>query len=278
MRTRRAAGTFFLLCFLFFGVVTAASRMLPTKPARVPEDLREQWRPDLSSVSSIDDAMRVLPTYIAREHGNRDARVAFAIDHFVRDRFFHQPSFLSFRQNWLAAIAGAFWMDLRIPVLPDEILQHRRAICSQQAIVFMELLKRRGIHYAAVMMSWPSDDPWSHGHFAVTARIDGRWLYFDPDQEAERTGVPVSHVIDGSALPDLYAHKPALLAAMRYAAAHRRIWLGHFDEYPAPRGGLFQIVTEWLSAWGWLVFALIAAGLLFRPRVDRLPEPIVLPA
>ncbi len=276
MRIRGAAGILFLLGFIFFGTMTAIARMLPRTRGPVPAELDEDWRPAASRVRSIDEAMRVMPLYIAREHGSREAREASAIDHFVRDRFFHQPSYLSFRQDWVAATAGLFWINLRVPVLPDDILRHSRAICSQQAIVFMELLKRFGIHYAAVVMSWPSDDPAARGHFALAARVDGRWLYFDTDQEAERAGVPVERVIDGSALPVLYARKPALLAQMLRAAAHGQIRIEHVDEFPAPRGGLFQIATEWLSAWGWLVFGLLAA-FFWLPRFLRLPRPVAQP-
>lgn len=277
MLLRRLVGSCFLLCFLFFGTMTAVGRMLPASRGPVPEELDEQWQPGLSDVRSVDDAMRVLPRYVAQERGSREARVTAAIDHFVRDRFFHGPSFISFHQNWLAWMAGIFWTDLRIPVLPDEILQHRRGICNQQAIVFMEMLKRSGIHYGAVLMGWRPDSSGSLGHFAVTARVDGRWLYFDTDQEAETPGVPVARVVDGSALPKLYSRKPTLLANMRYAAAHGGIRLDHFDRYPAPRGGLFQMVTEWLSAWGWLIFGLLAAA-FFRPRVLRPLRAVLQPA
>jgi hypothetical protein len=279
MQLRRVAGALFCACFLFFAAMTGAVRMIHRDPRPVPARLTEDWRPDLARVRSVDDAMRVLPFYIAGQYGSREARVTAGIDKFVRDRFFHGDSSLGYRRNWLAAMAGAVWTDLRVPVLPDDILHHRRAICSQQAIVFMELLKRYDIHYASVLMSWPSPDPQSRGHFAVAARVDGHWLYFDPDQEAGQVGVPVERVLNGSALAALYGSKPALLASMRYAEAHGEIRLAHFDEYPAPRGGLFQQVTEWLSHYGWLLFGLLAlAELLVRPRRQELAGAIPLAA
>ena len=257
MKLHRWAGHLFFACFLFFAAMTAASRIIPHLHAPVPDDPGEDWRPELSRVRSIDAAMRVLPAYVARETGSREARTAAAVDHFVRDRFVHGTSLLSYHHNWLAALSGAAWLNLRMPVLPDDILHHRRAICSQQAIVFMEMLKRSGIRYASVLMGWPGANG-EEGHFAVAARVDGRWLYFDPDQEAAQEGAPVESVVDGSVLPRLYGDKPELLARLRYAAAHHRITLAHVDAYPAPRGGLFQRATEWLSAYGWLLFGLLS--------------------
>jgi hypothetical protein len=210
--------------------------------------------------------MNLLPQYVARERGSREARVAKAVNQVVQERFFHGTSELTYRENWLAWLAGAGWLDLRVPVMPDDILQHRRAICSQQAIVFMELLRRHGLQYASVLISWPAANGGSAGHFAVAAKVDGRWLYFDPDQEARQAGVPIERVMDGSALAALYRDKPGFLAGLREAAARGQIRLAHVNAFPAPRGGLFQTATRLLSAYGWLLFAMLALPWLFEER------------
>ena len=101
----------------------------------------------------------------------------------------------------------------------------------------------------------------------LAARVDGRWMYFDPDQEPPIETVPVENVLNGSALQKLYGNKPALLAGMRYAVAHGTIRMGWVDTFPAPRGGLFQRVTAWLSGYGWLPLGLLALEL--GPRRPR---------
>jgi hypothetical protein len=274
MHLHRVAGVVLLALSIFFGGVALVAHYATADPRPVPARVDEDWRPDLARIRSIDAAMAVLPAYVARESGSREARIAAGIDRFVRDRFFHGPSFIDWRENWLAALGGFFWSNLQVPVLPDDIMRHRRAICSQQAIVFMELLRRNGIHAGAVLASWPSSDPGASGHFAVAARIDGRWIYFDPDQEPPVPAVPVERVIDGSALQRLYAGKPGLLAGLRHAAEHRSIRLAHVDRFPAPRGGLFQAVTKWLSAYGWLLLGLAALLLLGPGFPSRRPFAI----
>jgi hypothetical protein len=269
MQLHRLAGMMLLACSILFASVALIAPYTAADPRPVPFVVGEDWRPDLARIRSIDSAMAVLPAYIAREEGSREERIADGTDRFVRDRFFHGLSFIDWRENWLAALSGYVWENLQVPVLPDDIMGHRRAICSQQAIVFMELLRRQGIHTAAVLAAWPSPDPASRGHFALAAQIDGRWLFFDPDQEPPVRGVPVGRVIDGSALSRLYADKPQLLAGLRYAAAHRTIRLAHFDSFPAPRGGLFQATTAWASAYGWLPLGLAAALLLLGPGFPR---------
>src|SRR4051794_38385869 len=106
MRYHQWAGRLFFACFLFFAAMTAASRLIPHVHGPAPTELGEDWRPELSRVRSIDAAMRVLPAYAAREQGSREARVTAAVDHFVRDRFIHGPSLISYHHNWLAALSG----------------------------------------------------------------------------------------------------------------------------------------------------------------------------
>jgi hypothetical protein len=148
----------------------------------------------------------------------------------------------------LAALGGQFWFDLRVPVLPDDILKFRRGACSQQAIVFMALLKRFGIHYGAVTFKNP-------GHFVAAARIDGRWLYYDPDQEPSQDGLPVAEILRGEHLAQIY---PGWLgAALREAALRGDARLQLVDTFPAPRQALFERGTIWLSTFGALLLCLL---------------------
>ena len=205
--------------------------------------------------------MQILPVYIEHQRGTREERITAGIDQFVRDRFFHGISLFSVQENWIAALSGAVWINLRNPVRPDDILKHRRAICSQQAIVFMELLKRFGIEYGSVMFSWPGVGG-DQGHFAVAARVDGEWQFFDPNLEAAGMRVPLASVISGERLQELYAGRPEYDSRLQHAAANGNIKLAHVNQFPAPRGAAFQAVSGWLSAYGWL--ALGALWLIWR--------------
>lgn len=243
----------------------------PTKPRLA--GIHERWRPDLSTIQSISDALPVVSDYISKQVGTRDERVARGVDAFVRDRFVQGFSYIPVRDNWLLkATFGLKSDDYRSPVDADDILRHRHAICSQQSIVFMELLRHYGISYGAVLFEWPDPDPLYHGHFAVAALVDGHWRYFDPDLEV--VGSPlVRSMIDGTAIADAYPSNPRLVERMTYAAAHGGIALAHVNTYAAPRGKLLQDFTHGMSILTPIILVTAALVLFImqtrRPRGSR---------
>jgi len=94
----------------------------------------------------------------------------------VRKRFFHGYSYYYIKDNAMASISGLAWNHLSAIVIPDDIMKHPRAACSQQAIVMMEIFKRKGVAYRKVGLT---------NHFAVEARIRGSWRFFDTNLEPD---------------------------------------------------------------------------------------------
>jgi hypothetical protein len=189
----------------------------------------------------------VVAGYISKQAGTHDERIVLGIDSFVRDRFIHGFSYIPVRDNWvLKSTFGLISDEYRSPVDPDDILRHRHAICSQQSIVFMELLRRYGIPYGAVLFKWPDPDPTFHGHFAVAAKVDGQWRYYDSNLQV--VGSPlVKSIVDGSVIAKAYPGNNRLIERMTYAAAHGGISLAHVNSFSAPRGKLLQDATYYMS-------------------------------
>lgn len=93
----------------------------------------------------------------------------------IRKRFYHGYSYYNLSTNPLAFLAGKiFWNNLSAIVIPDDIMKHPMAACSQQAIVLMEIFKRRNIDYRKVGFS---------NHYTVEGKIEGEWKYFDTNLE-----------------------------------------------------------------------------------------------
>jgi hypothetical protein len=77
---------------------------------------------------------------------------------------------------------------------------------------------------------------------------------FDADKEIPVGAVvPVSEVLaGGKILEDLY---PEHGSGWREAAGQGRVWFRGINENPAPQASLLHRVTDFMSAYGWAVFA-----------------------
>jgi hypothetical protein len=150
----------------------------------------------------------------------------------------------------VADLAGLVWDDLRSPVLPDDILNYRRAACSQQAIVFQAIVAKLGVDYASVAFNAPG-----RGHFAAAAKVDGQWLYYDANQEVSRSRIPLSEVLSGEATEALYPGENGRI--WRSAAEAGNVRVRDINQHPAPRAALFHNLTGVLSSFGWALFGIM---------------------
>lgn len=248
-----------LLCLT---VLTAGATLIAhnvqDSPVRAPAQLAEAFDPRLAGVTTLDEAAAVVSASLDPSRPRSDSAVAAAIDGFLRQRFFHGYSEYTLHQNWIAHLAGYVWDDLRAPVDPEHILDYPNAACSQQAMVFQALLRRFGIEYGSVTLP---------GHFAVAARIDGSWMFFDSNVEPVTPAmVPVSDVLRGVGIDRMYARRPVIAQRFDSAVKLGRVRLVDVDRYPAPRARLFHRATAFLSSFGWLLLGCLF--LAIRPLAD----------
>lgn len=250
-----------------FGAATAVTRSLPCERPGLPP-ISDEFHPELTAIDTVDEAVDYVKVILGPgPHGDR--AIAEAASTLVRKRFFH--GFSEFRpcDDWLAYLAGFVWRDLRQPVLPDHALQYRRGSCNQQSMVFQAIVARFGIDYASVGFP-PMHGPAS-GHFVAAAKIDGTWQIFDANREIPVNAVvPVSEVIaGGKILEDIY---PEHGAAWRQAARAGQVWFGKINANPAPQASLLHRMTDFMSAYGWAVFAallLVVEALRWRIAPSR---------
>lgn len=143
-------------------------------------DQKEQFNPALSYVNSIDRLEQYIDSTIVVKSINKDsAEYVVKIAEAIRYRFYHGFSHFTLKENWIAAVGERLLgYGLASKVKPDEIMHHEYAACSQQAMVMMEILKRKGLSYRNV--GFPH-------HFALEVLIGGQWYYFDPNMEPNIT-------------------------------------------------------------------------------------------
>lgn len=227
---------------------------LSREPVDTHGPVRESFNPSLESIGSVDAAVG----YILGERGARDPQGrADEADELVRERFYHGYSFYGPKQNWLAYLAGFVWIDLRSPVLPDDILKHPQAACSQQVIVFEALARRLGLDAASVRMDH---------HMAAAVKIDGQWQVYDADREISPRSYPLSRLVAGDPRVLAIYGKIGRAIDLQAQASNGEIRLTDVNRNPALHASLFQRVTQFLSAYGWALFSALAGLRLWRSR------------
>jgi hypothetical protein len=138
-------------------------------------------------------------------------------------------------------------------VIPDDILEHPNAECSQQSIVMMEVLKSKGFKTRKISFSGKKFG----GHFCFETFYNGSWHFYDPNME------PDVAVLNNHGRPgiDFLVQNPSILvkAYSRYPQEEildifPTFSYGAVNKFPAPRGIIFQKLTKFLSWTSWLIF------------------------
>lgn len=94
----------------------------------------------------------------------------------LKQRFYYGISRYSISENWIAHFAGKFfWSHLSAIVEPEDILKHNEGLCSQQTIVFLSILKKKGIKFRSVGLG-QKEGP---GHFLCEVFHNGNWHLYD---------------------------------------------------------------------------------------------------
>ena len=256
------------LALLFGAALIVANAICAPRPLRVSD----QFDPDLQSIRSVDAAI----AYLKGTRSDAGAlATASATDSFVRKRFVHGYSQFAPCEDWIAYLAGFVRSDLRNPVLPGDILQHRRAACSQQAIVFQAIARKLGMDVGSVRLN---------NHFTPAVRIGGQWVVYDTDREIEPTSYPLTSMLAGDPrIERMYGEFGRKIDMIRQAATGQ-IRLTDVNSNPAPRASIFHRLTHFFSDYGWAVFlglfvvlnATRALVIETRTRRLHLPQRLVL--
>ncbi|RPD44842.1 hypothetical protein DNI29_19225 [Hymenobacter sediminis] len=213
--------------------------------------LKESYDPALARLSSLEKLLTYTDS-LQRKQPNVSYPVLLSWT--IRRKFYHGFSYYDTHNNPLASlIARTLGSDLHAIVLPDDILQHPNAGCSQQAIVFMAALRQRGFTVRNVGFY----EPIQGGHYALEVLYNGSWHYFDTDFEPSfellnRAGRPSMGALlaDTTFLQQVYRGR---MEPQRIRALFSSYRIGDVNPDPAPRARLFQLTTKGLMYVGWLV-------------------------
>ena len=187
------------------------------------------------------------------------ASYVLLVDSLMKQRFYHGYSHYSLRNNYFAYIIGCFfWDDLSAIVIPNDILKYNHAACSQQAIVFQELLKKK--NYTVRKVGFKNS---ISGHFCSEVKYNKRNHFFDTNFEADWNSIDTvpsiaNLVTNKNLLKGVYSHLSN--DQLKVFTENKPIY-GKWNVYPAKNARIFHIGTKILSNIGFLFSWIITLGL-----------------
>lgn len=213
---------------------------------------KEGFEPELSEkLRSVQDLTTYIDTSFRGSHDSYE--FVNHIGDVISRRFYHNYSYYTPRENWMASAAGSYiWEDLAAIVLPDDIMKHPHAACSQQTIILMACARHFNIPYRKVYFDH---------HFAAELMVRGKWHFVDTDQEVIPQTGSLKELMDAGTFYSYYAE--------RYSDEQIRFFLGHprygkVNEKPAANAELFHRTTGFLSHYFFAFLFMIQAFIYFR--------------
>jgi hypothetical protein len=260
----------------FFLVITLLSYTGKRNPLarfdykELSKERHEEFDPALSGLSSMQkiekycDSIYQSNKHEAAEYGRDYSEI---VSEVIRKRFYHGYSYYGVNDNCLAFLFSKITIQgYSATVIPDDILKHQNAACSQQSIVMMELLRKKGVTTRKVGFT----SKFNGGHFCVEVFYDNAWHFYDPNME------PDANLLSAWNRPDiayLVKHTEMLLGAYhQYTKEYvmdvfPNYFYGTVNKFPAPNAIIFQKVTKFLSGTLWLFF--LVCFLLIRKRYKK---------
>ncbi len=165
----------------------------------------------------------------------------------VKHRFFHGQSNYSINENWIACLSGKLvWSHLSAIVDPDDILNYNDALCSQQAIVFTEILNRKGI--TTRWVGWGKKE--GPGHFLTEVFYNNDWHLYDVNKEPQWQKIKnkqnsMSYYLNNKdSLRIIYE---GLINKTTLSQFLNQVRYGQPNEFPAKKMLLFHQVTKFIT-------------------------------
>jgi len=227
----------------------------------------EVFSSDLESLNSIERLSLYIDSVSMTEGIKRESQEEYVtlIDGIIRERFYHGKSHIRYSNNFIAWIFGELiWSHFYVGVTPDEILSHPNALCSQSAIIFQEIVKKKGFKVRAIGLN---------RHFCSEVFYEGSWHFMDADKEPifdESRSIPSVEELskDEELIDKAYVRdsENVSLEQMNDMFNGDEILFYQENEFPAKKMWFFQSITKFLSDYLWFILAVPIILSLFQKR------------
>ena len=260
--------------FLLLSVYLNISTMITNKYTSnnflpLPEGLTEIYDEDIAKIDNLKD-FKKLVDYEIKKNKLKDIDIPIYIDDIIRRKFFHETAYISADTNWILK-----WVDYFFPEFffltamePTELMQKNHGLCSQQSIIFQELIKDYNFEYGSIRLDINIPNQENFGHFTSGVKVGNNWFYFDSNMEPvynRKNSLIFKKVLeaDKEVLERLYPQYNFDLVTQEM------INFGDLNKFPAEKGVLFQKITQIFSNFSWLLFLMFSLLLKLIKGIPR---------
>lgn len=223
--------------YLLFFLIILFSFLESKANDKEPNEAFDQSLGRLNTIDLLNDyidscaVVQKVPAYSEQE--------VFLVNNVIERKFYHGYSHYSFQENILANFAGQYiWDHLSAIVIPDDLVKHPMAACSQQAIVMMEVLKQRGYKVRKLGLT---------GHYILEVYYNNAWHIFDPNKEPKYQGIPhdsLNAFLNNGYISESYSKS---LSPEDVKKIFTNIHVGKVNSVPAKNARIFHLVTKFIS-------------------------------
>jgi hypothetical protein len=235
-------------------------------------DLKEEFDPSLQTINNLDKLVAFCDgLYTEKASTNSSIHIdeiyPDIVSSVIRKRFYHGYSMYGLSNNYMATMVSDVTVEgLNAIVVPDDILKYPYAACSQQSIVFMEILRKKG--FPTRKVGFKGKD---NGHFCFEVYYNSGWHFYDPDMEPN---VAVLNAYNRPSIAFLTENPEILLKAYHQYPREKTLDIfmnysyGAVNTFAAPKAMIFQKATKIFSYIIWLFF--LIAFIIVRKKYLRL--------
>ncbi len=215
----------------------------------------DEYNIQLNQINSIEKSIAFIEKNELKNNSKLDTlKYVLNASEFVKKRFYHGVSRYTISENWIACLSGfLIWDHFSAIVNPDHILKHNKALCSQQSIVFMEILKRKGITTRFIGLG----EKGKNGHFVNEVYYNNSWHFFDVNKEPHWGKINIKHES-----AEFYKNNPDYLIKIYEKILDKKdimklinhINYGEPNEFPAKKMLLFHFISKLFTYFIPLIF------------------------
>jgi hypothetical protein len=209
---------------------------------------KEKYDPSLAVINSIDRLEWYTDSIaIHRNIDPQSYEYFLLLEDIISQRFYHGFSHYTLKENWVAAFSQKLTdVGLACKVKPEDIMKDPMAACSQQAMVMMEIVKRKEANYRKI--GFPH-------HYAMEVAIKDEWYFFDCNMEPLLSRDQRNHATWKGINDSLKGfYNASIHEDLDYQFGEKQMALiGTVNELPAKNLKAFHTATWLFSLFGWCI-------------------------